>query len=157
MVKKVGDDLEAMAFNTAISAMMVFVNEAEAFAKGTSTGGSGAPEPLPREYLETFVLCLAPFAPHLGEELWQFLGHADTLAYEPFPAFDPAALVESEIEVPVQVLGKLRGRVMVSVDAKPPEMEAAARANPDVAKFLEGKQVVKVICVPKKMINFVVR
>ena len=65
--------------------------------------------------------------------------------------------MESEVEVPVQVLGKLRGRVMVSVDAKPPEMEAAARANPDVAKFLEGKQVVKVICVPKKMINFVVR
>ncbi|MBR0067076.1 MAG: class I tRNA ligase family protein, partial [Kiritimatiellae bacterium] len=146
MVKKVGEDLETMAFNTAISAMMVFVN---AFA------GDG--KDLPREAAEKFVLCLAPFAPHLGEELWQFLGHADTLAYEPFPAFDPAALVENEIEVPVQVLGKLRGRVTVSVDAKPPEMEAAARANPDVAKFLEGKQVVKVICVPKKMVNFVVR
>ena len=135
-----------MNFNTAISAMMVFVN---AFA------GDG--RDLPREAAEKFVLCLAPFAPHLGEELWQFLGHADTLAYEPFPAYDPAALVESEIEVPVQVLGKLRGRVKVPVDAKPPEMEAAARANPDVAKFLEGKQVVKVICVPKKMVNFVVR
>ncbi|MBO7686476.1 MAG: leucine--tRNA ligase [Kiritimatiellae bacterium] len=145
-IKKVDDDLASMNFNTAISAMMVFVN---AFA------GDG--RDLPREAAEKFVLCLAPFAPHLGEELWQFLGHADTLAYEPFPAFDPAALVESEIEVPVQVLGKLRGRVMVSVDATPPEMEAAARANPDVAKFLEGKQVVKVICVPKKMVNFVVR
>ena len=145
-IKKVDEDLASMNFNTAISAMMVFVN---AFA------GDG--RDLPREAAEKFVLCLAPFAPHLGEELWQFLGHADTLAYEPFPAFDPAALVESEVEVPVQVLGKLRGRVMVSVDAKPPEMEAAARANPDVAKFLEGKQVVKVICVPKKMINFVVR
>ena len=145
-IKKVDEDLASMNFNTAISAMMVFVN---AFA------GDG--RDLPREAAEKFVLCLAPFAPHLGEELWQFLGHADTLAYEPFPAFDPAALVESEIEVPVQVLGKLRGRVMVPVDAKPPEMEAAARANPDVAKFLEGKQVVKVICVPKKMVNFVVR
>ena len=145
-IKKVDEDLASMNFNTAISAMMVFVN---AFA------GDG--KDLPREAAEKFVLCLAPFAPHLGEELWQFLGHADTLAYEPFPAFDPAALVESEIEVPVQVLGKLRGRVMVPVDAKPPEMEAAARANPDVAKFLEGKQVVKVICVPKKMVNFVVR
>ena len=145
-IKKVDEDLASMNFNTAISAMMVFVN---AFA------GDG--RDLPREAAEKFVLCLAPFAPHLGEELWQFLGHADTLAYEPFPAFDPAALVENEIEVPVQVLGKLRGRVTVPVDAKPPEMEAAARANPDVAKFLEGKQVVKVICVPKKMINFVVR
>ena len=145
-IKKVDEDLASMNFNTAISAMMVFVN---AFA------GDG--KDLPREAAEKFVLCLAPFAPHLGEELWQFLGHADTLAYEPFPAFDPAALVENEIEVPVQVLGKLRGRVTVSVDAKPPEMEAAARANPDVAKFIEGKQVVKVICVPKKMVNFVVR
>ncbi len=145
-IKKVDEDLASMNFNTAISAMMVFVN---AFA------GDG--KDLPREAAEKFVLCLAPFAPHLGEELWQFLGHAETLAYEPFPAFDPAALVENEIEVPVQVLGKLRGRVTVSVDAKPPEMEAAARANPDVAKFLEGKQVVKVICVPKKMVNFVVR
>ena len=148
MVKKVGDDLEAMAFNTAISAMMVYVNEAEDFAK---SGG------LPREYLEKFVLCLAPFAPHLGEELWQFLGHADTLAYEPWPKFDPAALVEDEVEVPVQVLGKLRGRIRVPVAATPDEMEAAAKANADVAKFLEGKTIVKVIAVPKRMVNFVVR
>ena len=151
MVKKVDEDIASMNFNTAISAMMVFLNEF-----GTTTGGC-APEPLPKDAINKFVLCLAPFAPHLCEELWQFLGHADTLAYEPFPAYDPAALVENEIEVPVQVLGKLRGRVTVPVDAKPPEMEAAARANPDVAKFLEGKQVVKVICVPKKMVNFVVR
>ena len=148
MVKKVGDDLEAMAFNTAISAMMVYVNEAEDFAK---SGG------LPREYLEKFVLCLAPFAPHLGEELWQFLGHADTLAYEPWPKFDPAALVEDEVEVPVQVLGKLRGRIRVPVAATPDEMEAVAKANADVAKFLEGKTIVKVIAVPKRMVNFVVR
>ena len=148
MVKKVGEDLEAMAFNTAISAMMVYVNEAEDFAK---SGG------LPREYLEKFVLCLAPFAPHLGEELWQFLGHTDTLAYESWPKFDPAALVEDEVEVPVQVLGKLRGRIRVPVAATPAEMEAAAKANADVAKFLEGKTIVKVIAVPKRMVNFVVR
>ncbi len=148
MVKKVGEDLETMAFNTAISAMMVFVNEAEAFAKA---GG------LPREMLEKFVLCLAPFAPHLGEELWQFLGHADTLAYEPWPEYDAKALVESEIEIPVQVLGKLRGRIKVPVAATPAEMEAAAKANADVARFLEGKTIVKVIAVPKRMVNFVVR
>ena len=156
MVKKVGDDLETLNFNTAISAMMVFVNEAEGFAKGTD-GASGGPAPLPREYLEKFVLCLSPFAPHLGEELWQFLGHADTLAYEPWPAYDPAALVEDEVEVPVQVLGKLRGRIRVPVAATPAEMEAAAKANADVAKFLAGKTIVKVIAVPKRMVNFVVR
>ncbi len=148
MIRKVGDDLEAMAFNTGISAMMVCVNEAEAFAKA---GG------LPREFLEKFVLCLAPFAPHLGEELWQFLGHADTLAYEPWPVVDAAALVEDEIEIPVQVLGKLRGRIRVPVAATPAEMEAAAKANADVAKFLAGKTIVKVIAVPKRMVNFVVR
>ena len=148
MVKKVGEDLDAMAFNTAISAMMVFVNEAEGFAKA---GG------LPKEMLEKFVLCLAPFAPHLGEELWQFLGHERTLAYEPWPKFDPAALVEDEVEIPVQVMGKLRGRVVVPVSATPAEMEAAAKANAEVAKFLEGKTVVKVVAVPKRMVNFVVK
>ena len=148
MVKKVGEDLETMAFNTAISAMMVFVNEAEAFAK---TGG------LPREMLEKFVLCLAPFAPHLGEELWERLGHDKSLAYEPWPEYDAKALVESEIEIPVQVLGKLRGRIKVPVAATPAEMEAAAKANADVARFLEGKTIVKVIAVPKRMVNFVVR
>ncbi len=145
-IKKVGEDLESMNFNTGISAMMVFVNE---FA--------GEGKELPREAVEKFVLCVAPFAPHLGEELWQFLGHADTLAYEPFPAFDPKALVEDEVEIPVQVLGKLRGRVTVPLAATPAEMEALAKANPDVAKHLEGKTIVKVIAVPKRMVNFVVR
>ena len=148
MVKKVGDDLEALAFNTGISAMMVFLNEAESEAKAGD---------LPREMLEKFVLCLSPYAPHLGEELWQFLGHADTLAYEPWPAFDAGALVEDEIEIPVQVLGKLRGRVRIPVAATPAEMEAAARANADVARFLDGKTVVKVVTVPKRLVNFVVR
>ena len=150
MVKKVGDDLEAMAFNTAISAMMVYINEAEDFAKKS-------PEGLPKEYLEKFVQCLAPFAPHLGEELWQVLGHDGTITYVPWPAYDPKALVEDEIEIPVQVLGKLRGRITVPVAATPTEMEAAAKANADVAKFLEGKTIVKVIAVPKRMVNFVVR
>ena len=148
MIKKVGDDLEAMAFNTGISAMMVFINEAEDFAK------AGA---LAKEYLKKFVLCLSPFAPHLGEELWEFLGGEKTLAYEPWPVYDPAALVEDEIEIPVQVMGKLRGRVKIPVAATPAEMEAAAKADAEVAKFLEGRTIVKVIAVPKRMMNFVVK
>ena len=149
MVKKVGEDLETMNFNTAISAMMVFVNEAEVHGKG----GNG----LPREFLEKFVLCLSPFAPHLGEELWQVLGHGGTLAYEPWPEYDASALVEDEIEIPVQVLGKLRARIRVPAGADAAAMEAAARASADVQKHLDGKTVVKVICVPKRMVNFVVK
>ena len=148
MIKKVGDDLEAMAFNTGISAMMVFMNEAEDFVK------AGA---LSKEYLKKFVLCLAPFAPHLGEELWECLGGGKTLAYEPWPVYDPAALVEDEIEIPVQVMGKLRGRVKIPVAATPAEMEEAAKADAEVAKFLEGRTIVKVVAVPKRMVNFVIR
>lgn len=148
MIKKVGDDLEAMAFNTGISAMMVFMNEAEDFAK------AGA---LSKEYLKKFVLCLAPFAPHLGEELWECLGGGKTLAYESWPVYDPAALVEDEIEIPVQVMGKLRGRVKIPVAATPAEMEEAAKADAEVAKFLEGRTIVKVVAVPKRMVNFVIR
>ncbi len=149
MIRKVGDDLESLAFNTAISAMMVFINDAEGFAKA----GQG----LPRECLEKFVLCLAPFAPHLGEELWSFLGHADSLAYEPWPRYDASALVENEVEIPVQVMGRLRGRIRVPATATAEEMRTLAEAAPDVAKFLEGKTVVKMIAVPKRMVNFVVK
>ena len=155
MTKKVGDDLEAMAFNTAISTMMVFINEAEGYSKGPGSACEGAG--LPRPFLETFVLCLAPFAPHLGEELWEVLGHDKSLAYEPWPKYDASALVEDEIEIPVQVLGKLRGRIKVPVAATPAEMESAAKTCADIAKFLEGKTIVKVIAVPKRMVNFVVR
>ena len=150
MIKKVGDDLETMSFNTAISAMMVFINETDDILK--AQGGAIA-----KEAAEKFVQCLAPFAAHLGEELWEFLGHKDTIAYEPWPEYDAAALVEDEIEIPVQVLGKLRGRIKVSPEATSAEMEAAAKANADVAKFLEGKTIVKVIAVPKRMVNFVVK
>ena len=150
MIRKVGDDLESLAFNTAISAMMVFMNEAEDHAKASPSG-------LPREFLEKFVLCLSPFAPHLGEELWRFLGHDRTLAFEAWPEYDAATLVEDEVEIPVQVMGKLRGRVRIPVAATPDEMRAAAEACPDVARFLEGKTVVKVVAVPKRMVNFVVK
>ena len=112
---------------------------------------------LPREVAEKFTLCLSPFAPHLGEELWESLGHSGTLAYEPWPSYDPAALVEDEIEIPVQVLGKLRGRVKVPVGADAATMRAAAEADETVRKHLDGKTVVKVVAVPGRLVNFVVR
>jgi leucyl-tRNA synthetase len=124
--------------------MMVFLNEWPS-------------KTLAREAAEKFTLCLAPFAPHLGEELWQFLGHDNTLAYEPWPSYDPSALVDNEVEIPVQVMGKLRGRIKVPVTATPDEMRAMAEQSPDVAKFLEGKTVIKVVAVPKRMVNFVVK
>ncbi len=144
MVKKVGEDLESLSFNTGISAMMVFLNEWPS-------------KTLAREAAEKFTLCLAPFAPHLGEELWEFLGHDNTLAYEPWPAYDPAALIDNEVEIPVQVMGRLRGRIKVPVAATPDEMRAMAEQSPEVARFLEGKTIVKVVAVPKRMVNFVVK
>ena len=98
--------------------------------------------------MEKLVLLLSPLAPHLAEELWQLLGHADTLAYEPWPAFDPAAIREDTIEVPVQINGKLRGRVAVPVDATADEQEQAARNDPKIAELLAGQTVVKVVVVP---------
>ena len=107
--------------------------------------------------MEQFLLLLSPFAPHLSEELWQALGHERTLAYEPWPACDEAWLREETIEVPVQINGKLRGRVQVPADADRNALEAAARSEPRIAELLAGKTVVKTIVVPGRMVNYVVR
>ncbi len=143
-VAAVTDDLEALRFNTAISRLMEFVN---AFTTA---------EVRPLRVMRTFALLLSPLAPHLGEELWRLLGAEKSLAYEPWPAHDPALLVESEIEVPVQINGKLRGRVVVAADSDAAALEAAARASDRVAPLLEGKTIRKVVAVPGKLINFVV-
>ncbi len=148
-IKKVTEDLDAMRFNTAISAMMVFVNEATAW------------ETKPVSVLKTFLQLLAPFAPHLAEELWDKLFSAfrfplSALAYEPWPQHDPALLVESEIEIPVSVNGKMRDVIKVVADADNATLEAAAKASAKVQEFLAGKTIKKVIVVPKKMVNIVV-
>ena len=114
-VAAVTDDLEALRFNTAISRLMEFTNFFT------------AQEVRPKSAMETFTLLLAPMAPHLAEELWQILGHEQTLAYEPWPTYDPALLKDDEVEIPVQVNGKLRGRVVVPADADGDAIEAAAR------------------------------
>lgn len=144
-IKMVTRDVESLGFNTAISRMMEFVNEFLAL------------EVRPRAVIDPFVLLLSPFAPHLAEELWELLGHSTTLAYEPWPKHDEQYLVENEIEIPVQINGKLRGKVKIPAKADQATMEAAARADAGVATQMEGKTIVKTIVVPGKMVNFVVK
>jgi leucyl-tRNA synthetase len=148
-IKKVTEDLDGMRFNTAISAMMVFVNDAITW------------ETKPVSVLREFLILLQPFAPHLAEELWQKLSvhspqSAVALSYAAWPKFDLALLVESEIEMPVSVNGKLRDVIKVSVDADNVVLEAAAKASEKVQTFISGKTVKKVIIVPKKMVNLIV-
>lgn len=142
-IQKVTDDIEEMAFNTAISAMMIFVNEATPMV-----------ERLGRSQAERFVLLLSPFAPHLAEELWERLGHQESLAYEPWPTWDSAMLVEETIEMPVQLNGKVRARITIASDAGQAEIEQAAQKA--VENLTEGKSLRRIIVVPKKLVNIVV-
>jgi leucyl-tRNA synthetase len=144
-IKAVTGDLEQMSLNTAIARMMEFTNF---FLKEAER---------PRAAMEKLVLLLSPFAPHVAEELWEALGRPTTLAYEPWPGFDEAAIKEDTIEVPVQINGKLRGRIQVPAEADGAALESAARNEPKIAELLAGKTVVKAIVVPGRMVNFVVK
>ena len=143
-IQKVTEDLDGMRFNTAIAAMMEFTNYLTKL------------EVRPRTLLEPFVLLLAPFAPHLGEELWAALGRTDTLAYEPWPVFDPALTRADEIEVPVQVNGKLRSKILVPASADEETIKQAALAEDKIREQMAGKQVKKVIVAKGKLVNIVV-
>jgi leucyl-tRNA synthetase len=114
-------------------------------------------ETKPRAILENFVLVLAPFAPHLAEELWQKLGHTDSLAYEPFPVYDPAKLVETTVEVVLQLNGKIRSKISVEKDTPEHQLEALCRADDQIRKYLDGKEIVKTIVVKNKLVNLVVK
>ncbi|NOZ40133.1 MAG: class I tRNA ligase family protein, partial [Planctomycetes bacterium] len=107
--------------------------------------------------MEQFVLLLSPFAPHIAEELWQVLGHAETLAYEPWPVCDESLLVESELEIPVQINGKVRTKITVPADVDKAQIEAIALADEKVKQLLEGKKIIKTIVVPGRLVNFVVQ
>lgn len=144
-IQKVTEDTEGMRFNTAISALMVFTNEV------------GRLEIRPRSALETFVLLLAPYAPHIAEELWAALGHTQSLAYEPWPKFDPALTTADEVEVPVQIGGKVRARLMLPAGTDEKAIEAAALADSAVKEAIAGRPVKKVIVANKgKIVNIVV-
>jgi leucyl-tRNA synthetase len=144
-IKSVTEDLERMSFNTAISRLMEFTNEV------------ASAEPRAKSLLEPFVLLLSPLAPHLAEETWQLLGHKESLAYEPWPVYDAALLTEALVDIPVQVNGKLRGKIQVPPKSDQAAVEAAARKDPAIAAHLEGKTVVKVVFVPDRLLNFVVK
>ena len=144
-IKAVTEDIEKLSFNTAISRMMEFTNAFTGY------------NPRPRACLEPFVLLLAPFAPHLAEEVWQLLGHRASLTYASWPVCDESKLIEAEIEIPVQVNGKLRGKIRVPADATSQAMQSIAEADATVQAQLAGKTIVKVVAVPGRMVNFVVK
>jgi leucyl-tRNA synthetase len=143
-VKKVGLDIDELHFNTAVSAMMILTNHLATLDRP------------PRVAVEKLALCLAPFAPHLAEELWARCDHPPTIFDVPWPSFDPALCVDNEREIGVQVNGKVRGRVMLAIDASEDEAHKAAIADPNVLKFVEGKTLRKIVYVPGKILNFIV-
>jgi leucyl-tRNA synthetase len=147
MLVKVAGDIERLAFNTAISTMIEFTNAA--ISAATPAGS------LTREQVERFAITLSPFAPHLAEELWARLGHTDTIAYAPWPSVDEAMLRDESIEMPVQISGKVRGKITVPTSADAKAIEELALQDEKVAQMFEGKTVRKVIVVPGKIINIV--
>jgi leucyl-tRNA synthetase len=143
-IRKVGSDIETFGFNTAISAMMIFVNHL------------GRQEVRPRAVLEPFVLLLAPFAPHIAEELWRRLGHDSSLAYEPWPKYDEELATEKQVELAVQINGKVRDRIVVAADADDEHVKAQALGSEKVVAALAGKPPKKVIVIKGRLVNIVV-
>ena len=142
-IQKVTEDIEALRFNTAISALMVFVNEF-----------LNVPEK-PRAAMESFVTILSPFAPHIAEEMWSLLGHDGTIAYQPWPEFDPEKVAESDIEIVLQVNSKIRERLRVPAGTESAELERIALEHDVVKSLIEGKTVRKVIAVKDKLVNVI--
>lgn len=143
-VKKVTEDYDKLGFNTAISQMMIFINEAY------------KAEALPKEYALGFLQLLNPIAPHVTQELWETLGQTADLSYVSWPTYDESKLVESEIQIVVQVNGKVRAKLLVAADISKEELEATALADSKVQEYTADKEIRKVIVVPKKLVNIVV-
>jgi leucyl-tRNA synthetase len=143
-IKKVGDDVESFSFNTAISAMMIFVNH---LSKQSAR---------PKSVIEKFILILTPFAPHIAEELWERLGHKDSLAYEPWPEYDRELIKEKEIELAVQVNGKIKDRIVVAADAGEEQIKQKALSCKKVSAAMAGKEPGKIFVVKSRLVNIVV-
>ncbi|EFC92034.1 MAG: leucine--tRNA ligase [Synergistota bacterium] len=144
-IAKVSSDTDSLNFNTAIAQMMVFVNECF------------KAEAAYRSLMEPFVLCLCPYAPHMAEELWERLGHKPCASLQPWPSYDPELVKEPEITVAIQVNGKVREKIQVSSDVSEDELRKAAMEHPGIVGRIEGKSVVKVIVVPGRLVNVVVK
>ena len=144
-VKKVTEDFDTLSFNTAISQLMVFINECYKTNE------------VYKPYIEGFVKMLAPIAPHIGEELWDRLEHENTITYQPWPTFDESLLVDDEVEIVVQVNGKVRAKINIPKDLSKEEMQNLALSNDNVKMSIEGKEVKKVIAVPQKLVNIVAK
>lgn len=142
-VKKVTSDYEHLAFNTAISQIMIFVNAAY------------KEKNIPKEYAEGIIKLFNPIAPHITEELWSMYGHTDTITYEPWPTFDEAKTIDEEIELPIQINGKVKGTIVISLDAD--EQTVKDSAHKELANLLEGKNIIKEIYVKNKIYNIVIR
>ena len=144
-VKKVSEDIEILGFNTAISQLMVFVNDCY------------KAEYIPRKYALGFIQLLAPFAPHLAEEMWEVYGNTESISYVPWPTFDESKLVSDTAEIVVQLMGKVKAKLDVKKDLTPAELEQIVLANEEVKELIEGKQVMKVIVVPGRLVNIVAK
>jgi leucyl-tRNA synthetase len=145
-MKKVTEDIESMAFNTAISALMVFTNHLQTLKSN-----------VPREAVEKLALMVSPFAPHLGEECWNMLGHDTTLAYAPWVVFDEALCVDDTVTIGVQVNGKARGEIQIAVDGDQETAVALAWEQEKVKAQLDGKEIKKIIFVPGRILNFIAK
>jgi len=152
-IHKVAQDIERLSLNTAIAAMIELVNAATAAAGGT--GAAGQRGVLSRDQLERVALCVAPFAPHIAEELWHRLGHTDSIVLAAWPMVDHAHLIDAEVELPVAFNGKVKHRILVPTDADEATIEAAARGDARVQELLGGRPIRKVIVVRGKMVNLV--
>ena len=144
-IKKVTEDTETLAFNTAISQMMVYVNELNRL------------DEIPKKALETLTLLLSPYTPHLAEELWSMLGHEPSVAKAEWPSYDEAKTVDDEIEIVIQVNGKVRDKMMLSRTASKEEMLEAAKKSEKIQSWTDGKTVIKEIVIPGKLVNIVVK
>jgi leucyl-tRNA synthetase len=154
-IKKVTEDVgNRFNFNTAVSAIMELVNALYQYKEVPETDRDPA---VLREAVEHLLILLAPFAPHITEELWEITGHTESIHRQPWPSYDPEAIVEDEITIVVQINGRVRERVLVPADITPEQMKEVVLAQPRVQKLVEGKQIVKVIPVPGKLVNIVVK
>ncbi|EQL83041.1 anticodon-binding domain protein, partial [Streptococcus pyogenes GA19681] len=145
-VKAVTEQVDQMKFNTAIAQLMVFVNAANKEDKLFS------------DYAKGFVQLIAPFAPHLGEELWQALtASGESISYVPWPSYDKSKLVENDVEIVVQIKGKVKAKLVVAKDLSREELQEVALANEKVQAEITGKDIIKVIAVPNKLVNIVIK